>query len=122
MDRISGTIREQIEEKYITGDFQGASDLCYQHLRQISEAMEEDPSRTKFAQYKPLLKHQCFDSCCSCEHFLSLAAQFMFELKYPPEYIHSFLTNFYYREPHLPLVCVGLMFVLPFLYSMTIFY
>eukprot|EP00012_Vannella_robusta_P004323 CAMPEP_0206186906 /NCGR_PEP_ID=MMETSP0166-20121206/2682_1 /ASSEMBLY_ACC=CAM_ASM_000260 /TAXON_ID=95228 /ORGANISM="Vannella robusta, Strain DIVA3 518/3/11/1/6" /LENGTH=295 /DNA_ID=CAMNT_0053602381 /DNA_START=184 /DNA_END=1071 /DNA_ORIENTATION=+ len=71
--------------------------------------MEEDPSRTKFAQYKPLLKHQCFDSCCSCEHFLSLAAQFMFELKYPPEYIHSFLTNFYYREPHLPLVCVGLI-------------
>ena len=100
--------RERIEECYLNGDFQGASDLCYAQLREISEPLEVDPI---FSKYKPLLKHQCTtdSSCCSCEHFLSLAAQFMFELHYPPDYIYSFLTNFYYREPELPFVCVGLM-------------
>lgn len=100
------TIQQQIENRYVAGDFQGATDLCYQQLQEISEPLESGPT---FSQYKPLLRHQCFDSCCSCEHYLSLAAQFMFELQYEPEYIHSFLTNFYYLEPHLPLVCVGLM-------------
>ena len=99
-------VREQIEEGYLSGDFKKASDLCYEHLCSISEPLEVDPA---FSKFNPLLKHECSSANCSCEHFLSLAAQFMFELRYPPDYISSFLTNFYYRETHLPLVCVGLL-------------
>jgi len=105
----NAALREQIEERYLSGDFEGASDLCYQQLKRISEPLDSSKLNPSFSQFRPLLKHQCFDSCCSCEHFLSLSAQFMFELSYPPQYIHSFLTNFYEDQPQLPLVCVGLL-------------
>ena len=100
-------LRSEIEERYINGDFKTASELCYKQLLAISEPVVGEEA--SFAGFQPLLKHTCVDSSCSCEHFLSLAAQFMFELRYPPGYIHSFLTTFYGSKPQLPLVCVGLL-------------
>lgn len=99
------SLKEQIEERYISGDFARAYDLCYAHLQTLSNPVPT-PS---FHDYKPLLQHTCSDNQCGCEHFLSLAAQFMFELRFPPDYILAFLTNFYYQAPQLPLVCVGLV-------------
>ena len=95
-----------VNDRFICGDFNGALDLCYQQLLSTSEPVE----KPVFERYKPLLRHQCIENCV-CEKFLSLTVQFMFELRYPTDYIQSFLNNFYSDCPQLPFICVNLLLV-----------